>query len=80
MAKSPLTLAAQRLRNLNPIVFEDFLLEIDHYYDALCQAAVQAPGSEVLQAQGRAQSILALLRILKECHIEPKKQPQPAPQ
>lgn len=80
MTKSKLAVAAHVLRNVNPILFEDFLLELENYYRGLCEDVVKAQSNDVLQAQGRAQSALALLRTLKECHLEPKKPQQPLPQ
>jgi hypothetical protein len=75
---SPLGAKALRLRNADPTAFEEFTAELDNYYRDLMQQIVQAPGHDVFQAQGRAQSVFALLRILVECHIERKPKP-PAP-
>ena len=62
-----------RLRNGNPEVFDKFLGLLQAYYEGLTNKVVQAPAEEVMVAQGRAQSAMALLRLFKECTVEPKK-------
>ena len=68
---------ALRLRNGNPEAWDEFLVQMQGYYEDLTMKVVQAPAEEVMVAQGRAQSIFALLRTFKECTVERKK---PLPQ
>ena len=75
---SPLGAKALRVRHADPRAFEEFCEELDNYYRMLMQQLVQAPPSDICQAQGRAQSIFALLRILVECSIE-RKPAKPVP-
>ena len=78
---TPLGTAALRLRNLHSGVFNDFVEEIDAYAMSLMNDVVHAPSSDILAAQGRAQSMQALLRVLKECHLaRPQAPSQPVPQ
>lgn len=69
---------ALRLRNANPDVFSQFVATFNQYYEDLTFKVVQAPSDEVLQAQGRAQTAFALLRLFKECTLEKKVEPLPA--
>jgi len=66
-----------RLRNGNPEAFDKFLELLGNYYQDLMEKVVQAKPDDVLNAQGRAQSIFALLRMFKECTIEKKPRPLP---
>lgn len=78
MATKPaLAISALRLRNLEPAFWEIFLRDVEAYQDALTQELTMAPTADILVAQGRVQSIRALLRVLKECHLEPKGKPLP---
>ena len=67
-----------RLRNGNPESFDQFIEAAKEYYDDLTFRVVQSSADEVLQAQGRAQSAYAYLRMLKECTVEKKSKPLPA--
>lgn len=75
--KSALSILALRVKNGNPEAFDAFVGELDNYERSLVDQLVQAGTGEILTAAGRVQSIRALLRILKECHLEPKKTPAP---
>lgn len=68
---------ALRLRNGNPDAWDEFLIRMQGYYEDLTMKVVQAPAEEVMVAQGRAQSIFALLRTFKECTVERKQKPLP---
>ena len=79
MAEPKLTLSecALRLRNGNPEAFELFVEQLTKYHQTLLDAVVQADVNEVLVAQGRAQTTVALLRIFKECTVVQKPRPLP---
>ncbi len=66
-----------RLRNGNPEAFDKFLILLSDYYHDLMEKVVQAPAEEVMVAQGRAQGVMALLRMFKECTVEKKRRPLP---
>lgn len=72
-----LSTCALKLRNSDPEIFELFIKKLDEYYKTLMDAVVEANINDVLVAQGRAQSIMAVLRILNECGIEKKEKPLP---
>ena len=69
-ALPPLGLAALRLRNQNTQIFDDFVGQVEDYYNTLCRDLIAANQTDILAAQGRAQSIGVLLRTLKECHLD----------
>ena len=75
--KSALSTLALLVKNGNPQAFDAFVVELGNYEKALVDQLVQAGTGEILTAAGRVQSIRALLRVLKECHLEPKKTPVP---
>jgi len=75
--KSQLSIIALLVKNGNPQAFGAFVAELENYERSLVDELVQASTTEILSAAGRVQSIRALLRVLKECHLEPKKQPVP---
>ena len=66
-----------RLRNGNPEAFDKFLELLNNYYQDLMEKVIQAPPEEIMVAQGRAQGIMALLRMFKECTVERKPKPLP---
>ena len=66
------------LRNGNPEAFDLAIKHMADYYEDLTFKVVQAPPDEVMVAQGRAQAAFAVLRMLKECHVEKKSEPSPA--
>ena len=68
---------ALRLRNGNPDAWDEFLIRMQGYYEDLTMKVVQAPAEEVMVAQGRAQGVMALLRMFKECTVEKKRRPLP---
>jgi hypothetical protein len=76
-AKIPLSQTALWLKNANPQAFDQHCIELQKYEDSLVDQMIQSGTGEVLTAQGRVQSIRAYLRVLKECHLEPKKTPVP---
>jgi hypothetical protein len=76
-ALSPLGERALRLRNASPQAFEEFLRELAIYKDELTATVTTAPVGEVLVAQGRAQSIIAIERVLKECNLPRPEKPTP---
>ena len=66
---------ALRLKNADPESWDRFLLAFDAYATEVTVAVTQAPSEDILRCQGRAQQMLALLRMFKECHLtrEPPK-------
>ena len=69
-ALPPLGIAALRLRNNNTLAFEEFVGQLEDYYNTLCRELIQANQTDILAAQARAQSIGILVRTLKECHLD----------
>lgn len=63
------------LRNAAPEEFVNFLKELESYVMEITVAVTDAPASDVLLLQGRAQQARALLRSLAECHLQPKPRP-----
>lgn len=60
---------ALRLKNADPESWDRFLTAFDAYATEVTVAVTEAPSDEILRCQGRAQQMLALLRLFKECHI-----------
>jgi hypothetical protein len=78
-AHTPTTILSQfalRLRAVAPKEFEAFVECFDAYATEITVAVTAADQSTVLNAQGRAQFALHLLKLLRECHIQ---KPPPAP-
>jgi hypothetical protein len=70
--------ACLMLRNAAPEQWDGFLRVMIDYTDRVTFAVTEADANTVLNAQGRAQQLHALLRVYHEC--EPKLPPaQPAP-
>jgi hypothetical protein len=65
-----------RLRSADPDAFEQFVACFDVYATEITVAVTEAPQEHILNAQGRAQQCLALLRAIRECHLQ---RPQQAP-
>ncbi len=74
---SNLGVAALRIRNASPDAFNQFLVALKEFADAQADLVVSADAASVLNMQGRAQSLKALLRTLNECAIE--RTPKPTP-
>ena len=77
-ALPPLGIAALRLRNNNTPAYDEFVGQLEDYYNTLCRDLIAANQTDILAAQGRAQAIGALLRTLKECHLKRPDTPSPA--
>lgn len=77
MAKHPLAVAALRLYNASPIAFSEFVRALSDMTDAATVAVTEAPAENIMVAQGRAQQMRHVLRILNECRIEPTPKPTP---
>ena len=60
---------ALRLKNADPESWDRFLQAFDGYATEVTVAVTEAPSEDILRFQGRAQQMLALLRLFKECHI-----------
>jgi hypothetical protein len=68
-------LAAKRLRNADPQAFADFIAAMEEWTGHLLLAMTNAPPEGIFLAQGQARAARGLLRILNECHLEPKPKP-----
>jgi hypothetical protein len=68
-------LAAKRLRNADPQAFADFVAAMEQWTAGLLVAMIEAPDTHIFLAQGQARAARGLLRILNECHLEPKTKP-----
>jgi hypothetical protein len=71
----PVKQAARRLRNADPQAFADFIAAMEQWTADLLIAMTNAPDSHIFLAQGQARAARGLLRILNECHLEPKPKP-----
>lgn len=79
MASKPaLARSGLLLRSAFPEAWEQFLKDLTRFRDVLSSELMMATTTDILVAQGRTQSINALLDVLKNCHLEPKVQ-QPVP-
>lgn len=58
------------LKNAAPEEFGVFLHNLETYADELTVAVTQAPPTEIMNAQGRAQIARALVRHCLECDVE----------
>ena len=67
---SPLEVAALRLRNVAPDLFQQFIDQIEKAVEVATIAVTEAPPDQILVCQGRAQAYRYILRVLKECHID----------
>lgn len=74
-----LKVIALRLKNADPSNFDQFVECFDVYTSEVTVAVTEAPQDVILNAQGRAQQCLALLRMFRECHIQ-RAAPQDPPQ
>lgn len=70
---------AHRLKIAAPKEFDSFVECFDAYATEVTLAVTSAEQHEVLNRQGRAQFALTHLRMLRECHLPPKKPPSPQP-
>lgn len=78
MAEKPtLSQLALFVRNAAPEAWENFVRAVEGYAYSVAAQMTYAPTEELPIAQGRAQAILALLDILKNCHVERKKPTPP---
>lgn len=68
-----------RLRNADPIVWEQFVQCFDTFTIEVMSQMSAAPSDAILNLQGRAQQCRALLRIFAECHLPPKPRQAPVP-
>lgn len=75
--QSPLAEEALRLRNANPQAFDKFVGLWEQVRAHCAEDFAQAQPSEILIFQGRVQAYAHIIRILKECHIEPAMKPLP---
>lgn len=67
---------ALRLKNADPESWDRFLLAFDAYATEVTVAVTAAPSEDILRCQGRAQQMLALLRLFKECHLTREPSPK----
>lgn len=58
-------------KNIDPKLYEKFLRVLDAYTTEVTIAVTQATSTEILQAQGRAQQQLHLLRLFVETKPQP---------
>lgn len=65
-----LKVLALRLKNADPAGFDQFADAFDLYTSEVTVAVTEAPQDAILNAQGRAQQCIALLRLFRECHIQ----------
>jgi len=61
--------ACQRLRNADREAWQIFLDTFDVYATEVTVAVTEAPSDKILNMQGRAQQVLALLRLYREIDI-----------
>ncbi len=61
-----LSIYAKRFRDQDPAVYEQFIRLLDQYVSELTVAVTEAPSSDVLVAQGRAQQARKFFQILTE--------------
>jgi hypothetical protein len=68
-----------RLKNSNPASWDDFVQTFDIYATEVTVQMTQAPSEEILRMQGRAQQMIALLRLMRECALVKTPPAPPAP-
>lgn len=70
---------AHALQIAAPREWEAFVECFDAYATEVTVAVTSAEQNEVLNAQGRAQAFLHLLKTFRNCHVQPQatKPPQP---
>jgi type II secretory pathway component GspD/PulD (secretin) len=66
-----------RLRNADPVAFDDCVSIFGEYTGEVTVAVTEADATNILVMQGRAQQCRAILRVLQEC--DKPKQTKPAP-
>jgi hypothetical protein len=69
-----------RLKNASPEAWDGLVESFDVYATEVVIETANAPADQVLVHQGRARQCLALLRIMRECHLTkapPTPQAQP---
>lgn len=73
MASSTSALSQQALflRNLDRLVFDQFVGELEKYVTEITVAVTEAPQEDILKMQGRAQMARSFLRVFKECDQQP---------
>lgn len=62
---------AHAWKNIDPKLYEKFLRLLDAYTSEVTVAVTQAPSTEILQAQGRAQQMIQVLRLFVETKPTP---------
>jgi hypothetical protein len=67
---------ASRLSRADPEAWEQFLVAFELYSIEAMEALAGAPQDQILNMQGRAQQLQALLRLYRECNK--KQSPAPA--
>lgn len=75
--KHPLSAAALRLRNANPEGFDQFVNILNDLAMDMLVSLSDASNDTVLVGQGKCQQMRWFLRLLRECHLEPKQKPAP---
>lgn len=55
-------------KNMDPRLYEKFLRLLDAWTTQVTVAVTEAPSSEILQAQGRAQQARKMLQLFVEIH------------
>jgi hypothetical protein len=73
MASSTAALSQQALflRNLDRLVFDQFVAELEKYVNSVTVAVTDAPQENILNMQGRAQMARSFLRVFHECDKQP---------
>lgn len=68
MAANPLLLSEcmRKFKNQDPKVYEQFLRVLDQYVTELTVAVTEAPTSDILVAQGRAQQARKFFQLFTE--------------
>ena len=64
-------------KNTDPRVYEQFIRYLDAYTYEITVAVTEAPSTEILQSQGRAQQARKFFQLLSETREQP--QPKPTP-
>lgn len=67
---------ALRLKNADPHIYDKFIEHVAAYVHDITVAVTEAPPSEILVAQGRAQNAMKFYRLLTEFR-DPAAKPTP---
>ena len=67
---------ALKFKNYDPHIYEQFIKVLNDYTHDVTVAVTQAPASDILVIQGRAQQMMKVLQLFSEVR-EPKQKPTP---